>query len=310
MLVPLALHAMLLYRPRVRARRPSTSASPTRSRDPAGSRCSSTGSASLVYRPRRPAGAVLPLAAVAVLLPALMPGAHVRDLRAATPRSSCTSPSRCSPTASSRSASLHALLMARSRRSGCIDGVLPPFLQEPAAAARRWRRCSSASCWPRFILLTLTLASGVVFSEELFGKPLTLHPQDRVRRRLVAHLRRRCSPGATSTAGAGAPRCAGRSRASSTLLLAYIGSKFVLEVMLGALGRHHGRHSTHDWLFVGARRAAARLRVLLDRRDQHDGAQPLPADAPRAAGPPRRAPRADLLASTDQLSAWSCSATT
>ena len=31
-----------------------------------------------------------------------------------------------------------------------------------------------------FVLLTLTLASGIVFSEQLFGKPLTLQAQERV----------------------------------------------------------------------------------------------------------------------------------
>ena len=43
----------------------------------------------------------------------------------------------------------------------------------------------------------------------------------------------RCSAAAHSTAGAGASRCAGRSPALWSLVLAYFGSKFVLEVLLG-----------------------------------------------------------------------------
>ena len=83
------------------------------------------------------------------------------------------------------------------------------------------------------MLLTLTLASGVVFSEELFGRALRLNHKTVFAILVLADLRRCCSPAAGATAGAAGGRCAGRSPASCMLLLAYVGSKFVLEVILG-----------------------------------------------------------------------------
>ena len=41
-----------------------------------------------------------------------------------------------------------------------------------------------------FVLLTLTLASGMLFSEQLFGKPLHVHAQERVLGAGLAHVRR------------------------------------------------------------------------------------------------------------------------
>ena len=62
-----------------------------------------------------------------------------------------------------------------------------------------------------------------------------------------------------------------------------------------------GRHLP-DGAARRARGAARRLGVLLDRRDQHDGAQPLSAEAPGAPRQPRARLRAsDLLARTDRL---------
>ncbi len=82
-----------------------------------------------------------------------------------------------------------------------------------------------------FVLLTLTLASGILFSEELFGRPLTLTYKTVFS--VLAWL-------AYAALLLGRYRFGWRGRAalnwiliaSVLLLLAYIGSKFVLEVIL------------------------------------------------------------------------------
>ena len=86
--------------------------------------------------------------------------------------------------------------------------------------------------WAGFILLTLTLVSGVVYSEELFGKP--------------AQLTHKTVFGVLSwiifaALLAGRHVYGWRGRVAVrwtlagflTLVLAYLGSKFVLEVLLG-----------------------------------------------------------------------------
>ncbi len=65
-------------------------------------------------------------------------------------------------------ASLHVLLMALLERR-LHDGALPQMLQRlPPLLAME--KVLFRVIWAGFILLTLTLASGVVYSEELFGK--------------------------------------------------------------------------------------------------------------------------------------------
>ena len=74
-------------------------------------------------------------------------------------------------------------------------GRLPAFLQSlpPLLTMERLLfRIIAAG----FVLLTLTLASGMLFSEELFGKPLQLHAQGRVRRSPPGASSPRCWPGA------------------------------------------------------------------------------------------------------------------
>ena len=126
--------------------------------------------------------------------------------------------------------SLHVLLMALLERR-LHDGVLsqtlqglPPLLAMEALLFR--------IIWAGFILLTLTLASGVVFSEELFGR--------------AAKLSHKTLFGVLSwlifaALLAGRHIYGWRGRVAVrwtlagffTLVLAYIGSKFVLEVILG-----------------------------------------------------------------------------
>ncbi|HSQ03761.1 MAG TPA: cytochrome c biogenesis protein CcsA [Burkholderiales bacterium] len=127
-------------------------------------------------------------------------------------------------------ASLHVLLMTlleRHLHSADMPVVLqrlPPLLTMEALLFR--------ILWAGFILLTLTIATGVVFSEELFGK--------------AARFNHKTVFGITSWVIFGAllggryaygwrGRVAVRWTLAGfvTLILAYIGTKFVVEVILG-----------------------------------------------------------------------------
>src|SRR5687767_10024272 len=172
---------------------------------------------------------VLPLAAAAAFLPALLPSAaalpnthlaafKIHLLIAMLAYSLFTI------------ASLHVLLMAlleRRLHDGTVTTVLqklPPLLTMEALLFR--------IIWAGFVLLTLTLASGVVFSEELFGK--------------AAQFNHKTVFGVVSwlifaalLAGRHIYGWRGRMAVRWTLagflalVLAYIGSKFVVEVVLG-----------------------------------------------------------------------------
>ncbi len=127
-------------------------------------------------------------------------------------------------------AAMHALLMAIAERrlhsrplSTLLQG-LPPLLTMEHLLFR--------ILWAGFILLTLTLASGMLFSEELFGKALQLS------HKTVFAL---VSWGIYAALLGGRLRYGWRGRMAvgwtlsgfMVLLLAYIGSKFVLEIVLG-----------------------------------------------------------------------------
>lgn len=172
---------------------------------------------------------VLPVAAIAALLPALLPAPaplpntelgvfKVHLLISMLAYSLFTI------------GSLHVLLMAlleRRLHDGALSQTLrglPPLLAMEALLFR--------IIWAGFILLTLTLASGVVFSEELFGR--------------AAKLSHKTVFGVLSwlifaALLAGRHVYGWRGRVAVrwtlagflTLVLAYIGSKFVLEVILG-----------------------------------------------------------------------------
>ena len=106
------------------------------------------------------------------------------------------------------------------------DGVAPPLL----TLERFLFRLVGAG----FVLLTLTLASGFVFSEQLFGKPADVHAQERVLGGRLAHLRGAAVRRAGATAGAAGARCTGSSPAPLLLVLGYLGSKFVVRSPAGA----------------------------------------------------------------------------
>ena len=81
------------------------------------------------------------------------------------------------------------------------------------------------------MLLTLTVGSGVLFSEGPVRQGLPARPQDRLRDHLVAALRQ---PAGRPPCGAGGPQGPVLTLAGFVaLMLAYVGSRFVAEVLLG-----------------------------------------------------------------------------
>jgi len=184
---------------------------------------------SLFYRLEGLQALIMPVAAVAALLPALLPAAQplpntellvfkLHLLIAMLAYSLFTI------------ASLHVLLMAmldRRLHQGSLPAglqKLPPLLTMETLLFR--------IIWAGFAMLSLTLVSGVVFSEELFG--------------MAARLSHKTVFGILSWLVFGALLCGrhfygwrGRIAVRWTLtgflmlVLAYLGSKFVLEVLLG-----------------------------------------------------------------------------
>ena len=172
---------------------------------------------------------VLPVAAVAALLPAVLPSARplpntelvvfkVHLLIAMLAYSLFTI------------ASLHVLLMALLERR-LHDGGLPRALQG-LPPLLTMETLLFRIIWAGFILLTATLASGVVYSEELFGRAARFNHKTvfgvlswiifaaLLGGRLVYGWRGRVAVRWTLTG-------------FLMLVLAYVGSKFVLEVILG-----------------------------------------------------------------------------
>lgn len=185
--------------------------------------------ASLTYRLEGLQSLILPVAAIAVLLPAVFPA--TRPL-AHTELPAFKFHLALSMLAYSlfTIASLHVLLMAlveRRLHGGALTRSLrsmPPLLTMETLLFR--------IIGAGFALLTLALVSGVFFSEELFGKPMTFSHKT-----LFAWL----SWGIFAALLAGRSIYGWRGRVAVrwtlagflTLLLAYVGSKFVLEVLLG-----------------------------------------------------------------------------
>jgi ABC-type uncharacterized transport system permease subunit len=184
---------------------------------------------SFLYRLEGLQALVLPVAAIAVFLPALFPPAsplpntasmafRFHLLIAMLAYSLLTI------------ASLHVLLMALVEKR-LHDGALPPLLRR-LPPLLTMEALLFRIIWAGFVLLTLTLVSGAIFSEELFGK--------------AAKFNHKTVFGILSWAIFGAllagrhvygwrGRIAVRWTLAGflTLVLAYIGSKFVLEVILG-----------------------------------------------------------------------------
>ena len=83
-----------------------------------------------------------------------------------------------------------------------------------------------------FVLLTLTVASGVVFSEEIFGRALTFDHKT-VFGLLSWLIFGVLLAGRLAYGWRGRAALNGTFAGFAALLLAYVGSRFVLEVMLG-----------------------------------------------------------------------------
>jgi ABC-type uncharacterized transport system permease subunit len=127
-------------------------------------------------------------------------------------------------------ASLHVLLMALLERR-LHDGTLPQALRRlPPLLAME--SLLFRIIWAGFILLTLTLASGVVFSEELFGRAAKLNHKTvfGVLSWIVFAL---LLGGRFVYGWRGRVAVRWTLAGFLMLVLAYIGSKFVLEVILG-----------------------------------------------------------------------------
>ncbi len=184
---------------------------------------------SLVYRLEGLQALIMPVAAVACLLPAVFPAARVLPNTEVLAFKLHLVISMLAYSLFTI-ASLHVLLMAMLERR-LHQGTLPKGLQK-LPPLLTMENLLFRIIWAGFLMLSLTLASGVFFSEELFGK--------------AARLNHKTIFGFVSWLVFGAllfgrhfygwrGRIAVRWTLAGFLLLvlAYLGSKFVLEVLLG-----------------------------------------------------------------------------
>ena len=171
---------------------------------------------------------VLPLAALAVPLPALFPGLASSGAHAQAAGFKVHLALAMIAYSLFIIALMHATLMAVAerqlhRKSGPAFSQLPPLL----TLERLLFRTIGAA----FVFLTLTLASGIVFSEALFGRPL------RADHKTIFAILSWLTFGGL-LAGRWLRGWRGRTAVRWTLggfvllVLAYIGSRFVLEVIL------------------------------------------------------------------------------
>jgi ABC-type uncharacterized transport system permease subunit len=187
------------------------------------------GAESLVHPLEGLAALVLPPAALCVMLPALFPGSlFTAEARA---------PAFIGHVAVAMLASAffaigaaHAVLMAvlekrlHGRARGAAPAGMPPLLT--------MERMLFQVLWAGFVLLTLTLASGILFSEEIFGRALRFDHKTVFG--LLAWLIFAVLLGGRAAYGwRGRLALKGTFAGFVALLLAYVGSRFVLEVILG-----------------------------------------------------------------------------
>jgi ABC-type uncharacterized transport system permease subunit len=172
---------------------------------------------------------VLPLAAICALLPVFFPQVHVVAHASATGFKLHFLAAMLAYSLLTLSA-LHAIFMGFSenalhkRQMKRSLASLPPLLTMESLLFRMLLL--------GFILLTLTVGSGLLFSEELFGKPLSLDHKT-----LFAFA----SWGIFATLLVGRHAWGWRGKRAlrwtlagfSLLILAYVGSRFVAEVILG-----------------------------------------------------------------------------
>lgn len=171
----------------------------------------------------------LPLAAVCSLLPLILPGQHL-VANASSPTLRIHFLMAMLAYSLFTLAALHAILMAvteqrlhRGRMTPLFAG-LPPLLTMEALLFRLIHIA--------FILLTLTLVSGALFSEQIFGKALPFNHKTVfaiLSWIIFAHL----LAGRHFRGWRGRKALRWTLAGFAVLLLAYVGSRFVLEVILG-----------------------------------------------------------------------------
>lgn len=171
----------------------------------------------------------LPLAAVCVLLPGIFPGQHLLP-NADSPVFRAHFLMAMLAYSLFTLAALHAVLMAvaekrlhRGRLTPLLAG-LPPLLTMEALLFRLIHVA--------FTLLTLTLASGILFSEALFGKPFPFNHKT-VFATLSWLIFAALLMGRQLRGWRGRTALRWTLAGFAALLLAYVGSRFVLEVILG-----------------------------------------------------------------------------
>lgn len=172
---------------------------------------------------------VLPAAAVGALLPLIFPAQHL-IVNADSPQFRAHFLIAMLAYSLFTLAALHAILMAVAEK-GLHRGHLTPFLASLppllTMEALLFRLIHIG-----FFLLTLTLASGILFSETLFGKALTFNHKTVfaiLSWIIFAHL----LIGRHWRGWRGRKALRWTLAGFAALLLAYVGSRFVLEVVLG-----------------------------------------------------------------------------
>lgn len=174
----------------------------------------------------------LPLAGLCALLPGLLPGQHIlTNVTSAMFRIHFF----IAMVAYSlfTLAALHAIIMAVAERRlhrGELTrplASLPPLLTMEALLFRL--------VLVAFVLLTLTLVSGIAFSETLFGKPLEFNHKT-LFSVLSWMIFAALLTGRYARGWRGRKALYWTLAGFATLLLAYVGSRFVLEVVLGRTG--------------------------------------------------------------------------
>jgi ABC-type uncharacterized transport system permease subunit len=172
---------------------------------------------------------VLPATAIGVLLPTVFPGQHLL-VNAGSMQFRAHFLIAMLAYSLFTLAALHAILMAVAEkglhrgRLTPLMASLPPLLTMETLLFRLIHIA--------FVLLTLTLASGVLFSESLFGKALTFNHKTVfaiLSWVIFAHL----LVGRHFRGWRGRKALRWTLAGFAALLLAYVGSRFVLEVLLG-----------------------------------------------------------------------------
>ncbi len=183
----------------------------------------------LVYNVEGLQAMVMPVAAVCVLLPTLFPATRALPN---TELAAFKAHLLISMLAYSlfTIASLHVLLMALLERR--LHGGELPFALQKLPPLLTMETLLFRIITAGFVLLTLTLASGIVFSEELFGKAMRFNHKTVFG--ILSWLIFAALLGGRQLYG-WRGRIAVRWTLTGFLMLvlAYVGSKFVLEVILG-----------------------------------------------------------------------------